>query len=107
MSLYGAMIAGVSGLKAQSTNLATISDNIANLNTTAYKRTQGQRVRLFSAGRSHRVSDVRRGVHVRDGGDLGLAGRHHRITARRHLRPEKYGPKRRRGSTRAAHSVAR
>ncbi len=39
MSLYGAMIAGVSGLKAQSTNLATISDNIANLNTTAYKRT--------------------------------------------------------------------
>jgi flagellar hook protein FlgE len=40
MSLYGAMIAGVSGLKAQSTNLATISDNIANLNTTAYKRTQ-------------------------------------------------------------------
>jgi flagellar hook protein FlgE len=40
MSLYGAMIAGVSGLKAQSTNLATISDNISNLNTTAYKRTQ-------------------------------------------------------------------
>src|SRR5262245_5123087 len=40
MSLYGAMIAGVSGLKAQSTNLATISDNIAYLNTTAYKRTQ-------------------------------------------------------------------
>jgi flagellar hook protein FlgE len=39
MSLYGAMIAGVSGLSAQSTNLSTISDNIANLNTTAYKRT--------------------------------------------------------------------
>jgi flagellar hook protein FlgE len=39
MSLYGAMIAGVSGLTAQSTNLSTISDNIANLNTTAYKRT--------------------------------------------------------------------
>lgn len=42
MSLYGALIAGVSGLKAQTQSLATISDNIANVNTTAYKRTTSQ-----------------------------------------------------------------
>jgi flagellar hook protein FlgE len=37
MSLYGALFSGVSGLKAQGTNLAVISDNISNLNTVGYK----------------------------------------------------------------------
>ncbi|MBI1275710.1 flagellar hook-basal body complex protein [bacterium] len=37
MSLYGALFSGVSGLKAQGTNLAVISDNISNLNTIGYK----------------------------------------------------------------------
>lgn len=38
MSLYGALLSGVSGLKAQTQSLATISDNISNVNTTAYKK---------------------------------------------------------------------
>jgi flagellar hook protein FlgE len=42
MSLYGALSAGVSGLNAQSNNLALISDNIANINTIGYKGSFGQ-----------------------------------------------------------------
>ncbi|GGZ19734.1 flagellar hook protein FlgE [Asticcacaulis endophyticus] len=38
MSINSAMLAGVSGLAANSTALAAISNNIANVNTTAYKR---------------------------------------------------------------------
>ncbi|HEY9217961.1 MAG TPA: flagellar hook protein FlgE [Phenylobacterium sp.] len=40
MSISSAMRAGVSGLLANSSALAAISDNIANVNTTAYKRHQ-------------------------------------------------------------------
>lgn len=39
MSLYGALFAGVSALNAQSQAIGMISDNIANVNTTGYKRT--------------------------------------------------------------------
>jgi len=42
MSLFGAMISGVSGLNAQSQNLGVISDNISNLNTVGYKGTVGR-----------------------------------------------------------------
>lgn len=38
MSIYTAMRAGVSGLSANASALAAISDNVANINTTAYKR---------------------------------------------------------------------
>ena len=38
MSIYGALFAGVSGLQANSQALGIISDNIANVNTSAYKR---------------------------------------------------------------------
>ncbi len=41
MSLYGALYSGVSGLNAQSTKLATIADNISNVNTIGYKAVQG------------------------------------------------------------------
>src|SRR3569833_1819861 len=40
MSINSAMLAGVSGLTANSSALAAISDNIANDNTTAYKRNE-------------------------------------------------------------------
>ena len=40
MSINSAMLAGVSGLVANSSALAAISDNIANVNTIAYKRNQ-------------------------------------------------------------------
>ena len=38
MSLYGALFGGVSGLRAQSSKIGAISDNIANSNTIGYKR---------------------------------------------------------------------
>ncbi len=38
MSLYGALFAGVSALNAQSQSIGMISDNIANVNTVGYKR---------------------------------------------------------------------
>jgi flagellar hook-basal body protein len=41
MSLYGALFAGVSGLKAQSDKIGVISDNIANVNTVGYKGSAG------------------------------------------------------------------
>lgn len=41
MSINSAMLAGVSGLTANSAALAAISQNIANVNTVGYKRTQG------------------------------------------------------------------
>ncbi|MBI3451722.1 MAG: flagellar hook protein FlgE [Rhodospirillales bacterium] len=40
MSLYGALLSGVSGLKAQTQSLATISDNVSNVNTIAYKKAE-------------------------------------------------------------------
>jgi|SRR5579859_94795 len=40
MSINSALLAGVSGLLANSSALAAISDNISNLNTTAYKENQ-------------------------------------------------------------------
>jgi len=42
MSLNSAMLAGVSGLAANSAALAAISQNIANVNTVGYKRSQGE-----------------------------------------------------------------
>jgi flagellar hook protein FlgE len=38
MSINSALLAGVSGLRANSSAMAAISDNIANVNTNAYKR---------------------------------------------------------------------
>lgn len=38
MSLYGALFGGVSGLRAQSSRIGAISDNIANVNTVGYKQ---------------------------------------------------------------------
>jgi flagellar hook protein FlgE len=38
MGIYSAMRTSLSGMNAQSSKLSTISDNIANQNTTGYKR---------------------------------------------------------------------
>lgn len=38
MSLYGTMRTGVSGMNAQANRLSTVADNIANANTTGYKK---------------------------------------------------------------------
>ncbi|MDX3926366.1 MAG: flagellar hook protein FlgE [Shinella sp.] len=42
MSLYGTMRTGVSGMNAQANRLGTVADNIANANTTGYKRADTQ-----------------------------------------------------------------
>lgn len=42
MSLYGALFGGVSGLRAQSSRIGVISDNIANVNTVGYKQSTGE-----------------------------------------------------------------
>lgn len=42
MSLYSALYAGVSGLSAQATAMATVADNITNINTIGYKSEEAQ-----------------------------------------------------------------
>jgi flagellar hook protein FlgE len=49
MSINSAMMAGVSGLVANSSAMAAISNNIANVNTTAYKRTRNDFTHLVNA----------------------------------------------------------
>jgi flagellar hook protein FlgE len=42
MSLFGSLFSGVSGLTAQSRSMSMIADNVANVNTTAYKGAAAQ-----------------------------------------------------------------
>lgn len=42
MSLFGSLFSGVSGLNAQSRTMGMISDNVANVNTTAFKGAEAQ-----------------------------------------------------------------
>jgi len=42
MTLFGSLFTGVTGLAAQSRSMSMISDNVANVNTTAYKLAQAQ-----------------------------------------------------------------
>lgn len=50
MSLYSALYAGVSGLSAQSSAMATVADNITNVNTIGYKGTSAQFESLVNGG---------------------------------------------------------
>lgn len=49
MSLYGSLFSGVSALNAQSQSMGMISDNIANVNTVGYKRTEAAFSSLVTA----------------------------------------------------------
>ena len=40
MSIFGALFSGVSGLNANAQAMGTIADNISNVNTVGYKRTE-------------------------------------------------------------------
>src|SRR5260221_7695159 len=51
-SIYGSLFAGVSGLFAQGNAMATISDNIANVNTVGYKSTSTRFSTLVTNGAS-------------------------------------------------------
>ncbi len=50
MSLYSALYAGVSGLSAHSSAMATVADNITNINTVGYKGTEAQFRTLVTDG---------------------------------------------------------
>ncbi len=52
MSLYSALYAGVSGLSAQASAMASVADNITNINTVGYKNAEAQFRTLVSDGRS-------------------------------------------------------
>jgi flagellar hook protein FlgE len=52
MSINGAMLAGIAGLRANSAALGTISTNIANVNTVGYKASQTSFQTFLSASRS-------------------------------------------------------
>jgi flagellar hook protein FlgE len=88
MSLYTAMRAGVSGLNANSAAMAVLSDNIANVNTTAYKRGQSDFAAIvnsqgisggYNAGGvtvgTRRMVDLQGSLEkTRSATDLGIAG---------------------------------
>ena len=62
MSLFGSLFSGVSGLSAQSRAMGMISDNVANVNTTAYKGAEAQFASLVtrqSASSSYSPGGVR------------------------------------------------
>ena len=53
MSLFGSLFTGVSALSAQSQSMGMISNNIANVNTTGYKRNEASFSSLVTqAGRA-------------------------------------------------------
>lgn len=52
MSLYSALYAGVSGLGAQSNAMATVADNITNINTVGYKGVTAEFRTMVTDGRS-------------------------------------------------------
>ena len=52
MSLFGSLYSGVSGLGAQSRAMSMISDNVANVNTTAYKGAMAQFSNLVTGSNS-------------------------------------------------------
>lgn len=54
MSLYSALYAGVTGLGANASAMATVADNITNLNTVGYKGVDSQFSTLVTEGRAQR-----------------------------------------------------
>ncbi|MCS6781368.1 MAG: flagellar hook-basal body complex protein, partial [Geminicoccaceae bacterium] len=61
MSLFGSLFTGVTGLAAQSRSMGMISDNVANVSTTAYKRAQAQFATMVvreAGSRTHRPGGV-------------------------------------------------
>ena len=88
MSLYSALYAGVSGLSAQANAIASVADNITNINTIGYKNVEAQFRTLVSDGRGNvpyvaaGVAATTRSLISREGvlqasssvTDLGIAG---------------------------------
>ena len=73
MSLYGSLFSGVAGLSAQSRAMGMISDNVANVNTPAYKASLPQFSSLVT-GRSGPNSYSPGGVRAITGQSVGVQG---------------------------------
>lgn len=77
MSLFSALTSSVSGMAAQAFKLATISDNIANVNTTGYKQATTQFESLVQEFDTSSYNAAGVGTHVRynisEQGDLTAA----------------------------------
>ena len=74
MSLNSAMLAGVSGLAANSAALAAISQNIANVNTVGYKRTASEFQTLVNSQSASGGSYSAGGVTTQVKVGVGLRG---------------------------------
>ncbi|KAA5802180.1 flagellar hook protein FlgE [Alkalicaulis satelles] len=74
MSINSAMIAGASGLLANSSALAAISDNIANVNTTGYKRVNTVFTPNYKIGGSGEARYNSAGVTANSRLDVNSAG---------------------------------
>jgi flagellar hook protein FlgE len=73
MSLFGSLFAGVSGISAQSKAMGMISDNIANVNTTAYKGAIAQFATLVTRA-AHSVAYTPGGVRTYAQYTIGTQG---------------------------------
>ncbi|MBB4288477.1 flagellar hook protein FlgE [Rhizobium leguminosarum] len=76
MSIFGSMKTAVSGMNAQANRLSTVSDNIANVNTTGYKAvsTSFSSLVLPSSGGNYNSGGVQTSVRqaVSDQGDISF-----------------------------------
>ncbi|WP_435165710.1 flagellar hook protein FlgE [Falsirhodobacter sp. 1013] len=74
MSITSSMNAGVAGLNANSSRLATISDNIANSGTYGYKRVDTSFYEMVNAGSSGGGNYAAGGVRTTSSRDIGESG---------------------------------
>ncbi|WP_277969553.1 flagellar hook protein FlgE [Sphingomonas echinoides] len=64
MSLYSALYAGVSGLSAQASAMASVADNITNINTIGYKNADTQFRTMVSGGKTSTSAYAAGGVNA-------------------------------------------
>ena len=107
MSLFGSLFSGVSGLNAQSRAMGMISDNIANVNTTAYKGAAGpvREPGHPQPGQLQLQPGRRAGAELLHGGDPGPDPEQRLADRRRHLRRRLLRRQRAAGRRRASSST--
>ncbi|MGD9310730.1 MAG: flagellar hook-basal body complex protein, partial [Desulfosarcina sp.] len=64
--MIGSLYSGISGLKANTSAMAVIGDNIANVDTTGFKASRVSFANIFSASLSQSSLQIGRGVALND-----------------------------------------
>ena len=64
--MIGSLYSGISGLKANTSAMAVIGDNIANVDTTGFKASRVSFANIFSASLSQSSLQIGRGVTLND-----------------------------------------